>query len=307
VGQMTEPFLPRLTAEGVRHPIFANIADFFPTGSGAAKIGGLPPLNGCTRVEAALPVATVLATLPQDSAPMPVLAVRPVERGRTAVFCGDTTRQWQQGLRAEDRQSPFLQFWGQMVRWLAGRDVAVEAKAGIVASTDKAYYEPEESVRISAVVRDPQGEGARGAQVIATVEGPDGRSEDVPLVAEPAAGNYAAQYEPTTAGGFQIKTRARLGEELLEGEPISVEVGRPNLEFERLDLDDRLLGQIASETGGRYVHVTTADDLVEQFNHALRSRQQYHQQRLYWPPGFWLLFVAALTTEWILRRRFQLR
>ena len=47
--------------------------------------------------------------------------------GRSAVFCGDTTRKWQQGPRALDQESPFLQFWGQMIRWAAGRASDVEA------------------------------------------------------------------------------------------------------------------------------------------------------------------------------------
>ena len=312
VGQVTESFLPRLTPEGVRHTIFANIGGFFPTGEGEAKIGGLPLLDGCTRVEAARPGTTVLATFPAEPQPMPVLAVRPVDRGRTAVFSADTTRKWQQGPRALDRQSPFLRFWGQMVRWLAGRDVAVEAAAGLVASTDKAYYEPEQTVRISAVVRDQQGEGARNAQVTATLRHPEGtragRVDQVTLssVAGPA-GNYGADFEPTTAGSYEITVQARVGQQLLSGEKLVVEVGRPNLEFEKLDLDDKLLGRIASQSGGRYVHITTADQLSEHFDRALRKRRLYGEQRLYWPPLFWVLFVGVLTTEWILRRRFQLR
>jgi uncharacterized membrane protein len=312
VGQITEAFLPRLTPEGVRHPIFANIGGFFPTGEGPAKIAGLPLLDGCTRVQAARPGTTVLATFPGDPQLMPLLAVQPVDRGRTAVFCGDTTRKWQQGPRAEDRQSPFLRFWGQMVRWLAGRDVAVEAEAGIVGSTDKAYYQPEETIHISAVVRDEQGEGARNAEVVATLHGPEGATasgaDKVTLssVAE-AAGNYSGDFEPKAAGTYEIVLQARVGQRLVSSEKMTVEVGRPNLEFEKLDLDDKLLAQIAAQSGGRYVHITTADQLTEHFDRVLRSRRLYHEQRLYWPPLFWLLFVGVLTTEWVLRRRFQLR
>ena len=100
IGQITDPFLPSLTPDGVHHPIFANIAGFFPTPQGPPKILGLPSLDGCTRVERARPGATVLATYPAESGPMPVLAVQPLDRGRTAVFVGDTTRKWQQGPRA---------------------------------------------------------------------------------------------------------------------------------------------------------------------------------------------------------------
>ena len=42
IGQFTEPLLPVLTPEGRRHPIFANIDQFFPTQQGPAEIAGAP-------------------------------------------------------------------------------------------------------------------------------------------------------------------------------------------------------------------------------------------------------------------------
>ncbi len=308
IGQITESFLPVLTPDGVRHPIFANISGFFPTAQGPAKIDGLPLLDGCTTVEGARPGATVLATFSAASGTMPVLAVQPVGRGRVAVFCGDTTRKWQQGPRATDRQSPFLQFWGQMVRWLAGREVAVQIGESISGGTDKGYYEPAEQIVISAVVRDQEGEGARNAPVVANIRGPAGRLDKITLSVAPGpAGHYGGTFEPKTSGTFEITIETRLGEKTLSTDKLVVEVGRPNLEFERLDLDEELLGRIAAAAGGRYVHITTADYLIEQFDRSLQKKRIYIERRLYWPPLFWVLFVGVLTTEWILRRRFQLR
>ena len=161
-----DPFLPTLTPEGARHPIFANIAGILSHTSGPPQTPGLTPLGGCTRVERAKPGASVLATLGTEAnairplkkgataglsssagdfnrnntagqassgtrisqnklfqqVAMPVLAVQPTGRGRTAVFTGDTTRNWQQVSQSLDRESPFLRFWGQMVRWLANRE-----------------------------------------------------------------------------------------------------------------------------------------------------------------------------------------
>ncbi|MBN2476845.1 MAG: VWA domain-containing protein [Pirellulales bacterium] len=308
VGQITEPFLPVLTPEGTRHPIFANIAGFFPTQQGEPQTAGLPPLDGCTRVGPARPGATVLATFPDASGPMAVLAVQPVDRGRTAVFCGDTTRRWQQGPRAADRKSPFLRFWGQLIRWAAGRSEAVEPGASVAGSTDKGYYEPQEPIHITAVVRDQDGEGTDGAKVAANVRGPKGRPDQVVLsVAVGPGGHYAGTFEPATAGAYEITVEAKIGDQTLTAEKMVVEVGRPNLEFERLDLDDKMLAQIASDTGGRYVHVTTADYLVEQLDRSQQNRREYLTVQLYWPPLLWLVFVGVLTAEWILRRRFQLR
>lgn len=308
VGQVTEAFLPVLTPEGARHQIFANIADFFPTRQGKPKLAGLPFLDGCTRVDGPRPGASVLAMLSNESASMSILAVQPVDKGRTAVFTGDTTRKWQQGPRAMDQESPFMRFWGQMVRWLAGRSEAVEATSGIVASLDKGYYEPEEPVRISAIVRDKNGQGANDAKVTVKIQGPAGQPEQIALSPQPGpAGHYGGTFDPKAAGNYEFTADARLGELNLTTEKNSFEVGRPNLEFEKLDLDDKMLGRIAADAKGRYVHITTADLLLNQLDRSRRKQSEYIERPLYSAPLFWMLFVSVLTVEWTLRRKYQLR
>ncbi len=200
VGQLTDSFLPLLTPDGIHHPIFANIDGFFPTPQGPPKTGGLPPLDGCTHVGPARPGATVLATAPAAAAKMPVLVVQPLDHGRTAVFAGDTTRKWQQGPRALNQDSPFLRFWGQTVRWLAGRNANVETQAGIVASADKVYYEPGEPIRLSAIVRDKEGQGASHARVVATVRGPTGRVEEATLSAVTGPGRPLRRRDRAAVG-----------------------------------------------------------------------------------------------------------
>jgi len=307
-GQISESFLPTLTPDGLRHPIFANIGGFFPTQQGEPKTPGLPPLDGCTRVQSLRPGATALAMLGRQPEAMPVLAVQPLDKGRTAVFCGDTTRKWQQGPRANEQESPYARFWGQMVRWLAGRSAEVETAAAVVANTDKAYYEPEEPIRILAVVRNQEGQAANDAKVVAQVRGPAGQAEQVSLspVVGPG-GHYGGDFEPREAGAYQIVVEAHVDQLALTADKLSVEVGRPNLEFEKLDLNDKLLGQIAADAQGRYVHISTADHLIDQLDRAQRKRRIAVQQPLYSPPLCWVLFVGVLTTEWILRKRFQLR
>jgi uncharacterized membrane protein len=307
IGQIGTPFLPLLTPEGRNHPIFANIADFFPTKAASEKETGLPKLEGCTRVEGAKPGASVLAVHPTEANQMPVLAVQPLEKGRVAVFVGDTTRKWQQGPRALDQQSPFLQFWGQTIRWLAGRATTVEAKASIAATTDKGYYEPEEPVKVSAVVRDDKGEGAKSAKVVAKVTGP-GVDQTLELRAEAnPAGHYAASFVPKTAGRYEFVVETRIGQETLTSDKLLIEAGRTNLEFEKLDLDEKMLAAIAEAAKGQYSHLSTASSLIGRLERSEQQKEQLDTWRLYWPPGFWALFVAVLSVEWVLRRRFQLR
>jgi hypothetical protein len=109
------------------------------------------------------------------------------------------------------------------------------------------------------------------------------------------------------AGTYDVTIDARFGETNVTAEPIPVEVGRLNLEFEKLDLDEKTLQAIAKTTGGRYVPLATADHLIDQLNRQQKKQTEYVEQKLYWPPGFWMVFVGTLTVEWVLRRRYQLR
>ena len=154
-----------LTPDGVRHPIFANIAGFFPTRQGAAKTPGCRRWTAARASRARGPAPRCWPLLPADSGAMPVLAVQPLDRGRTAVFTGDTTRKWQQGPRALGQESPFLRFWGQMVRWLAGRGRhASRPRPASSPAPTRPYYEPGEPIHISAVVRDKRRPGRRQRQ-----------------------------------------------------------------------------------------------------------------------------------------------
>jgi hypothetical protein len=121
------------------------------------------------------------------------------------------------------------------------------------------------------------------------------------------AGHYSGTFEPKVPGPYEIEVEARLADQTITAEKLKIEVGRPNLEYEKLDLDEKMLSQIAAQAKGRYMHITAADRLVDQLDTAVRKRQLQLETKLYWPPGFWALFVLVLTVEWVLRRRFQLR
>ena len=172
IGQASDAFWPVLTPEGDRHPIFANIGEFFPTQAGDAKTAGLPALDGCTRVERARPGATVLATLSREPNSMPCWPCNRSTEAAQRSFAATPPAIGGKSRQAMGQDSPFLRFWGQMIRWLAGRAEEFSAAASIAASVDKVNYEPGEPIRISAIVRDKQGQGAADAKVTAKTPRP---------------------------------------------------------------------------------------------------------------------------------------
>jgi len=130
----------------------------------------------------------------------------------------------------------------------------------------------------------------------------------MPLTPDPAIpGRYSGMFEPKLSGSYAVFVDATLDAAVLHSEKAPFDVGRPNLEFDRLDLDDTTLSKIAVATGGHYRHISTADSLIADLDRRERRSRVSLEQPLYWPGLYWGLFVAVLTAEWSLRKRFQLR
>ncbi len=311
IGQATEPFHPQLTRDGRHHPIFANIAAFFDTANNNSASADLPPLNGCVKIAGTKSGATILLVHPTiriDGRPMAVMAVQPVGKGRSAVFTADTTRNWHQTLKAMDRETPFLRFWGQTIRWLAGHNDAVQTEAGIIATTDRAYYTPGMPITIRATVRGDDGVAVGNANPHAVIQAPGRRTTQLNLAEETGPpGHYSANFDPPRSGRYEITVSTQFKNKQLTAPKLQVDVGRPNLEFDRLDLDQKTLATIASDSGGQYLHISLADRFTEQLKRIYKQEIVQIEVPLAWPPLLWVLFVGALASEWLLRRRYQLR
>jgi uncharacterized membrane protein len=310
VGQEKEPFALTLTAEGEAHPVFSGCLDYFP-GPGKSAGQALPELRGHTRVAAVKPGASVLAVNPtrsQGGQPLPILAVEQFGSGHSAVFAADTTWQWEAMLEPLGHESPYVKFWGQLLRWLAGRE-AVERKTepGIWAYTDKSFYKPGESTVLRAEVRDLKGNVADGAQVTATVAVPGGgpRRLDVPHVPR-GRGLYELTFEPPVPGAYTVALAGRDQGQALGEATVAFQVGKPNLELERLDLNEALLRRLAQETRGEYLSLANVSRLEKELTTSEHVKRVYKQQRLYNTPAFFFVFLGLLTAEWALRKRWQL-
>ena len=109
-------------------------------------------------------------------------------------------------------------------------------------------------------------------------------------------------------GQQEVKVEAKVDAQSLHApEKMIIDVGRPNMEFDRLDLNEDLMMKIANATGGRYAHIATADFLIDQLNRDVMKRKVIEQVPLAPPFMFWAAFVTLLTIEWTLRRRYHLR
>ncbi|MCX7804608.1 MAG: hypothetical protein N3A38_05390 [Planctomycetota bacterium] len=302
-----------LTAAGRAHPAMSGMAGFFPAPD-AAPAEALQPLELFNVTRGTEPAAEALAVRPdrkgaEDNRPLPVVAVVQAGKGRTAAVTGGPTWPWFTVQSGAGRATPYHKFWGQLIRWLASEEAksAGSGSGPLAAWTDRAHYRPGERVTIYAQVRDAMGRTVSDAAVSAALAGPGGFSGTLTLTpGEECPGEYEAGFVPPAPGSYEATVSASGDGNPAGSVRLRFAVGRPSLEFERPDADDRLPRRISEATGGTCVRLSEADALVSAIKEKERHRRRRFELRLYDSPILFAAFVALVTAEWILRRRNEL-
>jgi len=268
----------------------------------------------------AKPAAALLALHPSrkiEGRAMAVLAVQSFGAGRSAAFTADTTWKWYLPMKGMGRESPYERFWGQLLRWLANVDTkSRDAKPSVVMRLDKTYLRAGQGpVKVLARVQDEKGRPAESAQVACTVTALDGKSKPEAITLTPRMGDrlFEAEFRPQREAKYKLQVTAldaagaRLGtdEQALAVVPFSKET-------DRLGRNDALLQLLADRTDGRKVDISGLPDLIDQIVQRQKAksgpdtRDEGSVIKLHNSTILFLAFVALLTGEWLLRRRWHL-
>lgn len=321
-GHAEGTFMPRLTPTGQRHPVFAGCAEFFAAGSQRAV------LDGVNRVVGVKLAAEVLAVHPKEMIrgrtglePMPIATVQRYGDGFVLALTADTTWKWKFQIEARGLDSPYYRFWRQSVRWLAGhKDKASRNEARLSAWSNKIEYPQGETVVIEARVLDKKNEPDDNATVEAKIHYPmpmhkvsprgEKYTEDsvtvqfdhIPL----SLGTYRVSFMPRMSGIYRVEVAAAATEGKPEDVEIEFVVGQAVTEFDRVDIDELTMQGIASETRGQYYTVAKAGDIAQHLEKKRRRVVQPQEMSLWNAPGFFLVFLACVSLEWALRKKFGL-
>ena len=317
-GQLEGTFAPLLTAAGKGHPVFEGCLEFFAEGSQQAL------LDGANKVTGTRPGAATLAVHPTQKAgaePMPVVVEHRYGAGRVLAVTADTTWKWKFQVEARGLESPYYRFWRQSVRWLSGRKMEDFVGEELLnAWSSKMEYQPDESVLITARVRDRDKQPKDDAIVQVEIHYPmpverqteDGKKQvqqkatlefsRIPL----GLGEYQASFKPLVGGIYRATVRASDKQGQLGQAELEFSVGQALTEFDRVDVDELSLRTIASETGGEFHTMATASRIPEAIDKKLRRRTYPEEKNLFNAPGFFLVFLSCVVLEWVLRKRYGL-
>ena len=319
-GAKPGKFVPMLTAAGEVHPIFSGISGYFPgpPGRGAEQgLAKLPPLQSLARVRRAKPAATVLAVHPSarnEAGPLTVLAVQQFGAGRSGAFMAGDTWLWYLPMRAMGSQSPYHRFWGQLVRWLGGaKSKNAQARSAALLRLEKSYCRLGRGVKISAFVQGVAGKPGSDAQVVCKIRPVKNSQPTASVTLLPATGPcvYSARFSPSSPGDFVLELTARdAAGKLLGRDELPLKVFPRSKELEDVARNDVLLARLAKASAGQLVELAALPDVLDiviaRAGKTARPSARPTATRLYNFPILFVLLVALLTVEWLLRRNWQM-
>lgn len=303
-------FVPRLSESGAFHPITRLVLD---PASNKLVWRDIHALEGANLVTRKKPDAVVLLEHPtlsgQDGEPMPLVAVREVDQGRSMVVASDSTWFWsfKAGGEGEDAHH-YEVFWENAIRWLikdpeldllkvrALREVVPVGEATEVLITAyQADYRPAAAQRVDVVVRrrGPSDDRGQGEEVMRQRDLVTDQQGELRLSVPVALGGI---YEVEAQAGIVVG-RTTVAVDLFVG-------ADQNPELERVVGDDRLLQGMAAATGGKVLPVDAdPSEIPLEEPTVMRVKSRTHQE-LWSAP--WALGLAVLLfgLEWWLRRRY---
>lgn len=305
--QREEPFALSLTPEGASHPIFEITGDRVQD---EGLWGGAPRLAGSSAIERVKPGATVLAERagePGGDPAMPVVVLHRFGAGRVLVITADTTWRWARHSRILGQSDTlFSRFWSQAVRWLAAWE-SDDDEPVLSLVTDRPTYDVGKAVTITATVRRPGEEATAAASLDVVLRGGDGGEIPLRMVSNSADPNrFTGTVYPEKGGRYQVTGEVTAEGEVIAGGVTEFLVHGSNLELADAGIDRGRLQSLARATGGRYVDVGDVAGLVRSIPLSDRRTVRTVRSELWNAPGLFLVFLAAISLEWVTRRKHHL-
>ncbi len=300
VGNALQAFRPGLTAEGRSSPIFRFGED---EAQSAAIWRQLPENYWFLEAPRRKPAAFVLAEHPTLAGPegkLPLIAYQYVGAGKSMFQGVDDTWRWR--LRVGDRY--FGRYWIQAIRFLARSKLRSNKQAEV--ETDRASYQRGQPVQVRVRFLAP-GLAPSGGEVAVEVERAGQPPSRLALRSSgPGNGVFEGILPGAREGNYTLKL---LPPPTLTGAlpTATFRVEAPIGEAARPELNEAELARAAATTGGKYYSPFAAATLLNDLPTPQKIPLDTDPPLPLWSDWRLLaLFLAIVTTEWVLRKRKQM-
>lgn len=294
----TQEYPPTLTDVGQRTEML-SLAD---TPEESLKVWqGLPGFFWNYPLTKLRPAATSLVVNPRakmGDQPLPIVATQWYGQGQVVYLGTDETWRWR--FNVQDKH--FIRFWGQLIYQVGLPSLMGETAKRAQVSLERSQAVLDQPGSIFVRLLDKNFRPRRDAQVEAVLDYLDAkpgqeRSRKITLQAIPGRdGEYRALLAHDRPGRFELK--------VANPEPSTfgyrVELP-PHHELEESGLAEKALRDLAETSGGQFYREEDLSKLAG----AIETRQvrfTRRQEILLWNPLAFLVFLALITAEWVVRK-----
>jgi hypothetical protein len=202
-------------------------------------------------------------------------------------------------------------FWGQLMRWGAGENLAAGTNY-VRLGTKQLSYEPGQKVRVMARLIDESYRPVADAEVgIVVYDGGEIVLKKNLAYQAQSHGMYETEFESLTKPGtYRIELTGPEVDRLLQKENVrtvdqklTITTGGNPVELGEVSVDPELAARLASLSGGMVAAPDEAAKILPLFGAATKDVEERKETTLW---DNWIMLaiaVTAATAEWILRRR----
>ncbi len=207
----------------------------------------------------------------------------------------------------------FDRFWIQVVRFLVETRSLQGSRRGFI-DVDKTEFELGDRITLIGRVLDQEFNPSKKPEVEAVVRSGDGRSQKVTMKLLPQQeGRYEGILVAQRIGSFEatIDLGASDAEEKLI-DPISFRIAPPSAESGAYWLNEKLLSEIATLSGGQYCRLEKIEDIATALPTSITKAEFNSPPEPLWDINQYLRWLAfglpfvLLTVEWIIRKWYKL-
>jgi uncharacterized membrane protein len=267
----------------------------------------LPALGGANKFAGVKEAAGVRAIASTDRQ-QPLLVVGEYGKGRVAAMAGDSTWRW----CMQGHEEAHKRFWRQMILWLVAREDMQQNDVWI--QLDQRRYSPDSRLEFRVGVKSPTGNAITDAALEVELAAPDGTRSPLRLtrVEDYWTGLIERLELP---GDYAIVVTAERNGQVLGTTRSEFLVYDRDIELSNAAADHDQMARLAAmtgEVGGRVVAPEQLANLLEEIRDKppeMEIEVQTKWQLADTARDAWallLVFVALLSSEWILRKRWGL-
>lgn len=297
----SDNFNPSVSFEGTYHPML-KIDD----GSGRSAeriVSSMPPLEKIIFVGRLKEGAVSLMVHPAISN-MPVITTRRLGSGKLVVITAFPLWRWgflSSSFNGADKA--YKSFVSNIVQWL----ITKETEGKFSVSTDKKIYKAGEEILVKSTLKDESDNPIEFAYIEAKVK----RSKnDSIIITQPLSdegkGLYKLIIRSLPADSYKVELIAKVGDKEIGQAKTSFFVEEYSVEFDSPGLNEPLLRELSSTTGGKFLYLANADSIKDILPVRKISKVVEFEKSVWNSPIFFVLFLVCLTTEWFIRKRADL-